>query len=580
MSHAIRKIWSIIELLVSSLHNASLTALKQFFKARTLTENEKRFSKMNAVFWRQYSGTAPHAGDSRYILILPEGQIINTLKNATLARVGIAAARGMRMLFLLPTSNFSLKSILKSFSQSEFVFYYSWRYFPYMLLSLFQALKAYRRLASPDDVLSFETDGINFGDLIYDSVLAGQWATLDTVDHRVFKQCWQFYFYRSVIKDILKRYNIECAVLSHPCGVRGGTNFRYLVRNNIEVIRSAGSGVLMFHKLRTLEDGYSEVFIPEQEHFDYMLENYERFALGAEQFLRVRFNDQKRELGDIEENLAFKKDKHVYTAREEFCNKYNLDTTKKNIFVMLHGFNDFPHGFGWIIYRDFYEWFMVTLEIARKTSSVNWVFKEHPYSAYYPTRDLDLNLLFKTINDPHICFLNRDEDFNAKSLLFVADTVITCIGTAGMEYSAMGKPCILGGRTTYSGFGFTVEPKTDHEYRQLLRAINDLPGLTEEQIKKAKMLIYYELKMAFDYVDPFFPAFNIEQQNEFTIDSIFEESVAYWNKVSHDARRRAVADIVEFLNNPEAIRYINLNKHIYFKGKTPRFSPNPSFSKL
>ena len=47
---------------------------------------------------------------------------------------------------------------------------------------------------------------------------------------------------------------------------------------------------------------------------------------------------------------------------------------------------------------------------------------------------------------------------------YLADAIITCISTAGLEYSAQGIPCVLGGEGGYSGLGFTIKPNDVGEY--------------------------------------------------------------------------------------------------------------------
>ncbi|MFC1914428.1 hypothetical protein ACFLXF_04055, partial [Chloroflexota bacterium] len=76
------------------------------------------------------------------------------------------------------------------------------------------------------------------------------------------------------------------------------------------------------------------------------------------------------------------------------------------------------------------------------------------------------------------------------SLLDSADVVITARGTAGLEFSCFGIPCIVTAEGAYSGFGFTIEPKTEEEYFKLLSDVGAVGRLKEEQLNRAMVLSY------------------------------------------------------------------------------------------
>ena len=82
------------------------------------------------------------------------------------------------------------------------------------------------------------------------------------------------------------------------------------------------------------------------------------------------------------------------------------------------------------------------------------------------------------------------DDINLKSLLDSADVVLTARGTAGLEFSCFGIPCIVTAESAYSGFGFTIEPKTEEEYFKLLSNVGAIGRLNEEQLNRAKVLAY------------------------------------------------------------------------------------------
>ena len=59
--------------------------------------------------------------------------------------------------------------------------------------------------------------------------------------------------------------------------------------------------------------------------------------------------------------------------------------------------------------------------------SVNWVFKEHPAADLYTVKDVDLHAMFARVSKSNIVFLDAGADFNALSIRFLADVIVTCL---------------------------------------------------------------------------------------------------------------------------------------------------------
>ena len=66
-------------------------------------------------------------------------------------------------------------------------------------------------------------------------------------------------------------------------------------------------------------------------------------------------------------------------------------------------------------------------------------------------------------------------NFNNKSIITCADTIITCVGTSGLEFSCYGIPAILEGQNHYTGYGICDEPSSIQEYRELLNNLEAKP---------------------------------------------------------------------------------------------------------
>jgi hypothetical protein len=213
------------------------------------------------------------------------------------------------------------------------------------------------------------------------------------------------------------------------------------------------------------------------------------------------------------------------------------------------------------MFQDYFHWFETTVKLAQQIKSVNWIFKAHPADKYYRTKDLDLDSYFQSVTSPNIVFLNSSSNFNARSLKYIAHAIITCLGTAGMEFATQGIPCVLGGESPYSGFGFTAEPENITEYSEVLKNIADIRPLSKEQVRIAKLVTYFYFCTIMRSHFHFCPYFDDNQ--------LFlwgdREELLFWQNVadqfldkSHMLQlRQQVITLARFVSEPSWTQYID-----------------------
>src|SRR6185369_13080765 len=281
--------------------------------------------------------------------------------------------------------------------------------------------------------------------------------------------------------------------------------------------------------------------------------------------LAERYIDQRHSQGikHIAVERAFKRDSRIFSSPREFCEQYGLDPAKPVVFVMLHAFNDHPHSHfnRRMLYQDYYDWFEKTLAVACRQPGVNWVFKEHPVADYYPTKDADLDAMFRDVREPHVLWLNRRADFNAFSIRNVAHAILTCLGTAGMEYACFGIPCVLAGESPFSGFGFTDEPATVADYERRLETIASMPRLTPDQVKRAKLVMYFELEMCNALHYPFCRYYNFDEVLAVSADSVRRDGARALETTDPAEFRHIIAVLTDFLRTPGWIQSLNFEKY-------------------
>lgn len=547
-----------------------LRRIRNYLGSFVPSEGEQRFVEVNRAFWKRFRPSAGGRENDRYVLIeASENPIIN-LCNASFGAI-VCQARHLRPIYLLNgLRDRSTRRVLASYHPDAcFIYTTSPRYLLAWLWTLFLAWRAWTRLRTPRDILEFRIDGIKFGDIIYDNTLVRGYATLRKVDSDVLSVLHHFFRHRHIINDIVRRYRLDSFVVAHTIGMFGGTFSRYLLKSGIEVINRVGSHEIVLKKYQTVSDIGFYPAKPELPYFRLLMSLPDEIVIPlADHYLNERHNQNVRH---ISVELAFSKTKRLYETSREFCEHYKLDPAKKTVFVMLHAFNDHPHShFSTPMYfQDYFDWFEKTLEIAKTVDSVNWIFKEHPAADMYLTRDVNLDDIFADLRASHIRFLNRHADFNALSIRNVAHAIVTCLGTAGMEYACLGIPCILAGEAPYSGFGFTLEPGSLVRYVDCLRSIGDIPKLNVEQVKAAKIVMFFELPMIHSQRYLFCPYYEFQQIHVRRPDTVLSDFANVLSETPADDLRKQISTLTEFIANPHYTQYMNVEKYPFMQPAVP-----------
>lgn len=537
-----------------------------YLRSFTPSEEEKRFVEANRKFWERYWSPSRARAPERHVLVEASDNPIIRLCNASFGAI-VCHARQLRPIYLLHgLRDRSTQRVLASYHpNASFLYTTSPRYLLARIWALIHALRIWRKWRTPRDILEFRIDGIKFGDIIYDNTLVRGYATLTKVDLKVLAVLRDFLMHRYMVNDIIRRYRLDSFVVSHTIGMFGGTFSRYLLKQKTEVINRVGSHEILIKKYQSFSDVGFYCAKPERHYFDYMMNLPDDVVLPlANAYLDERHNQR---VSHIAVELAFNQNKRFFDKREEFCRAYGLDQSKKTVFVMLHAFNDHPHSHFArpLAFQDYFDWFERTLRVAQTVDSVNWVFKEHPAARLYPVKDIDLHAMFSEVSERNVVFLDSDADFNSLSIRFLADAIVTCLGTAGMEYACVGIPCLLGGESPYSGFGFTIEPEGAEEYEAWLRRLDRIGRLTPTQIKAAKIVMYFELPMMHSARYLFCKNYDYRQIVQITPAMVLADAAQWMEEANHRDLKGQVKELSDYLLDTTYTQFIDTDRHSYMR---------------
>ncbi|MBO6783441.1 MAG: hypothetical protein JJ899_09265 [Alphaproteobacteria bacterium] len=138
--------------------------------------------------------------------------------------------------------------------------------------------------------------------------------------------------------------------------------------------------------------------------------------------------------------------------------------------VCVYGANwfDFPHSVEMTNFRDFQDWIEATLDVARETADVNWLFKAHPCDDWYPSsRGPTLADLVDATAAPNVAVVPKD--WNGLALMRAIDAGITYFGTVGIELPSIGTPVMVADSGWYGTHGFVHYPGDRAAYLDALR---------------------------------------------------------------------------------------------------------------
>lgn len=347
------------------------------------------------------------------------------------------------------------------------------------------------RLLATRDLIELKWDDLLVGDVVYDQYLAArQRATLHYGDIRIARLIFQVICAVDRSLRLMAEVRPDAVLLSHRVGFSSAPLAIAAERMGLPIYSIGGgrfgtmmcSGRRKDYEYRATRLTLGPILALAPEKFESLFESVRK--------------DLQKGAFNADAKLAFKD--RLFTERTEFASAYSIDVSRKNVFVMLHAFTDYPHShFNGMIFKDYFDWFIKTLAHAATNDTVNWIIKEHPASHFYPVTDVDWAAIRARFSVPHIVFLGPDSSFNSMSICHVGDAVVTCLGSAGFEFSAFaGVPSITASDNPYATAGFAICPETREDYFKWLFRLSEMEKLPMEKQQRAKAAFIYIHKLS------------------------------------------------------------------------------------
>ncbi len=183
----------------------------------------------------------------------------------------------------------------------------------------------------------------------------------------------------------------------------------------------------------------------------------------------------------------------VFPSRDELVRRLALDANLPTVLVFPHIFWDGTFFWGHDLFPNYEAFFAETLKIAYATPQANWIVKIHPANLVKNRRDgfagrSNEMAVIEAMGSlpPHVKVLDATTDISTLSLYEIGDVCVTVRGTVGMEAACFGLTTVTAGTGRYDRLGFTTDPDTPEEFRELLRHVERLKKPTTEAIELAR----------------------------------------------------------------------------------------------
>ncbi len=328
------------------------------------------------------------------------------------------------------------------------------------------------------NILELNIEGIKVGDLLLDTVQRFDDVKKYELDFRASNFIgWikltylQFYIH----KRLLTRYSVQYLTISHKYYIYYGIAPRIALNYGIQSFYVVCNSVFRIKELNDLY--YSE------HHFN--RDAWKSLNSVPPQiindFLDLRFSGGYKDMCS-ERPFSGKR----ALTKDQFITELNLDPTLPICTVYLHAFGDANHYEQEMLFNTYYEWFIKTLQIISEISTVNWIFKEHPYSDLFN----EVGALNKDLTVHGFSGKVIPNDISAVSVLKWSDSILTVRGTVGMEAPIFNIEPITCGYSYYREYGFTKDCDSVSTYTNALRNIDFKAEVAPQKKEIAKKLLY------------------------------------------------------------------------------------------
>ncbi|QEA40059.1 hypothetical protein FGL86_13885 [Pistricoccus aurantiacus] len=353
--------------------------------------------------------------------------------------------------------------------------------------------EAFKSINSKDDLVSYKVHNVEVGRAVYDTYLrVTKSVTVDLESPRLRQLLDEAILLLCVSERFFSENKVKCLILGHS------------VYNSWQVISDVGinHGAKVYV---TFNSRFPPLHAVHENRGLQTLDHTKYRKIFSQLPKEERFNCKKQGKELIENRLkGVLDDGVVYMAKSAYSsNSENLTLElkpgRRPLVFMLHAFSDSPHIYKDMVFPDFWEWIVQSLDFIRDrelTKKYEVYLKPHPNRFGYEDKFISqLDNMYDFINI-------LDDDFNNKKLVeFHPAAIVSVYGSVAAEFTTMGTPVILCGDNPTSAYDFAFNSDDKDSYFNLIKNA-DFLKVDESKINQVYEFMYmhyiYNSKMSFE----------------------------------------------------------------------------------
>jgi|GEM_PF-3141933 len=292
--------------------------------------------------------------------------------------------------------------------------------------------------------------------------------------------------YLEFYKAVFERHDIRALVVSHPTTIRFSTLVWTALNKGVPVfvLNYVNKHITIRRLDRTEEFTTWPNDLPTIEDRDNLsAESRSQLIDLGDKFLAASLTGKE---GQISMVNVYGNGNQAFASRQAFCKTIGADPSKPINVVMANCWPDFPNAYGPSYYTDYVDWFRITLKAIGNDNTCTWILKPHPAEHLYGEKTTMKKLLdFPLPKDVYLW----PQAASGIEIHSFADTVLTAIGTSGIEFPALGVRVLAAKETPYTSWGFANFVDSKDAYTKALQTISQLPKPSDRAQEDAKIFL-------------------------------------------------------------------------------------------
>ena len=338
---------------------------------------------------------------------------------------------------------------------------------------LFVSIKT--SIKSKEDLFNLRVEGIWIGIDVYESILRSGVPTVDLekrLTWRILFYALTYFVYFQVAFHLEK---IKAVALSHDNYIGMGLIARIAYEKKVPVYLANSFGILRTtnsHQIYGVFKNYKNIF-------DRLPKSEKEEAIAWSKSILSR-----RIIGEVGVEMSYQ----TKSAHHQNLIERQLSIGPQfKVIVATHCFYDSPHGYGGMIFPDFYDWLRFLGKLSIETE-YEWYLK--PHRDYLPGT---LEVLLSIAQEfPKFKIINPEVSWSQLKVEG-AETVLTCYGSLGHELPISGWKVINAAYNPHISYDFNWHARDIGHYEELIRSIELLGQIKD--VEKIYEFFYVHKKL-------------------------------------------------------------------------------------